>query len=55
VQERLGEKDRQLAEQLKQRSISQISAADGTPRSTLQHRVRRLLRPFEDEGLREYL
>jgi RNA polymerase sigma-70 factor (ECF subfamily) len=46
---------RGLAERLTRQTLSEVARQDGVPRSTLQRRVDRLRRRFEDAGLREYL
>jgi RNA polymerase sigma-70 factor (ECF subfamily) len=45
---------RDLAERLKTQTLSQVARDMGIPRSTLQRRVARLRRHFEDAGLRNY-
>jgi RNA polymerase sigma-70 factor (ECF subfamily) len=46
---------RDLAEQLKTKSLSEIAREMGVPRTTLNERVRRLRLVFERAGLRDYL
>lgn len=46
---------RELAESLKQKSVSQIAREMGIPRTTLRERVRQLRERFESEGMRLYL
>lgn len=45
---------RDLAERLKTQTLSQVAREMGVPRSTLQRRVARLRRHFEEAGLRNY-
>jgi RNA polymerase sigma-70 factor (ECF subfamily) len=45
---------RDLAERLKTQTLSQVARDMGIPRSTLQRRVSRLRRHFEEAGLRNY-
>jgi RNA polymerase sigma factor (sigma-70 family) len=46
---------RQLAEQLKERTLSEIARLTGVPRTTLQGRLLRIRERFQDAGLQEYL
>src|SRR5262249_50656524 len=46
---------RELAEQLKSRSLSEIARDRSVPRTTLYRAVRQLRRRFESPGLRRYL
>jgi RNA polymerase sigma factor (sigma-70 family) len=52
---RLPDDLRALAERLKSQSVSQAARDLGVPRTTLQRRVERLRKTFEDAGLRIYL
>lgn len=45
----------ELAEQLKQHTLSEIARQRGVPRSTLQAQVRQLRELFDQAGLRHYL
>jgi DNA-directed RNA polymerase specialized sigma24 family protein len=51
----LNEDDRDLAYRLTRETLTEIAEATGIPRSTLQSRVSRMRRVFEDAGLAEYL
>jgi len=51
----LSAKDRELPERLKSRNVSEISRDIGVPRSTLDERVRRLRRRFEQAGMKDYI
>ena len=46
---------RDLAERLKTRSIKAVARETGVPRTTIQDRVRRLRKRFEQAGMRDYL
>jgi len=52
---RLPDDLRALAERLKSQSVSQAARDLGVPRTTLQRRIERLRRSFENAGLRIYL
>jgi DNA-directed RNA polymerase specialized sigma24 family protein len=45
----------ELAEQLQTRTTSEIARDLGIPRSTLQSRISRRLKPLQRESLRDYL
>jgi RNA polymerase sigma-70 factor (ECF subfamily) len=55
IQAQLAADQRDLAERLKTKPISEVARELGIPRTTLNERVRRLRRHFEKAGLREYL
>lgn len=53
--EKLNDDDRDLAERLRETSISQAARELGVPRTTLNDAVRRLRQRFEDAALRDWL
>jgi RNA polymerase sigma-70 factor, ECF subfamily len=53
--ERLSPDLRDVAERLKHWKVAEAARAAGVPRSTLSSRVRRLLQPLEELGLKGYL
>jgi len=52
--ETLSPDERRLCERLKHQSVAEVAAAEDVARGTLYRRLRKMLKRFEDAGLREY-